>query len=180
MPQSSPSPSPLATMPPSALLFADLKPEMMTTRRMLERVPNGKDDWRPHAKSRTLDELATHVAQLPGLGILILTKDEHEGSSTPPQPKPADSAARLKIFDEVSTELQRLVKELTWDRAMSRWILKFRGNVALDAPRAMALRTAMIAHIAHHRAQLGVYLRLLDVPLPGSYGPSADESPPSR
>jgi uncharacterized damage-inducible protein DinB len=165
---------------PAKLLFGDLEGELKITRRTLERVPNGKDDWRPHAKSKSLDELATHIAQLPGLGITIVTKDEYEGLSSPPQPKPADNAARLKIFDDVAREFQRLVNELTWDQAMATWTLMFRGKPAIQGPRAQILRTVFVSHLAHHRAQLGVYLRLLDISVPGMYGPSADEGPPPR
>jgi uncharacterized damage-inducible protein DinB len=165
---------------PFTLLFPDLEGELKTTRRFLERVPNGKDDWRPHAKSKSLGELAAHVAQLPGLGILMLTRDEHDGASQRPQPKAANSAERVKMFDEVSGELQRLLKKMTWDHAMSPWTLKFGDRVLLKGPRANLLRSAFVTHSAHHRAQLGVYLRLLDVPVPASYGPSADEGPPPR
>src|SRR6202011_4154035 len=101
--------NPATTMDPAALLFADLDTEMATTRRMLERVPDGKDDWRPHKKSRTLDELATHIAQLPGLGILMLTRDEYDGGTRSPEPKPSRCSERLDIFDEVSWEFTRLV-----------------------------------------------------------------------
>jgi uncharacterized damage-inducible protein DinB len=159
------------------MLFSDLEGELKTTRHFLERVPNGKDDWRPHAKSKSLGELATHVAQLPGFGILMLTQDEYVGG-TRQEPKAASSAERVEMFDKVSGELQRLVKALTWDRAMSPWTLKFGDRVVLSAPRAKALRTTFISHSAHHRAQLGVYLRMLDVPVPGSYGPTADEPRP--
>jgi len=171
---------PQRTVDPATLLFSDLDVELATTRRMLERVPDGKDDWRPHKKSRTLDELATHVAQLPGFGILMLTRDEYDGGTQPPEPKPSCCAERVETFDEVSGEFRRLVKELTWDHAMSEWTLKFRGQVVFSAPRAQLLRSAMLTHLAHHRAQLGVYLRLLDIPIPGSYGPSADEAATPR
>ena len=162
---------------PLTLLFADLEGELKTTRRFLERVPDGKDDWRPHGKSKSLGELAAHVAQLPGLGILMLTRDEFVGGARP-ETKAADSAARVKMFDEVSGELQRLMKALTWDHAMSTWTLKFGDRVVLKGPRAKVLRNAFVSHLAHHRAQLGVYLRMLDVSVPSSYGPSADEGPP--
>ena len=175
-----PSTSSPTSAPPHKLLFGDLDNELKTTRRMLERVPNGKGDWRPHAKSKSLDELANHVAQLPGFGIDMLTRDELDASSRPPQPKPANTDERLEMFDEVAAELQRLVKELDWDRAMAVWTLMFRGNVAMQAPRAMMIRSAMISHLVHHRAQLGSYLRMLDVPLPSSYGPTADEQPGFR
>ena len=169
---------PATTLDPAKLLFADLDTELATTRRMLERVPDGKDDWRPHKKSRTLDELATHIAQLPGFGIMMLTRDEYDGGTRSPEPKPSCCSERLEIFDDVSGEFRRLVKELTWDKAMSPWTLKFRGQVVFSAPRAQLVRSAMMTHLAHHRAQLGVYLRLLDVSVPVSYGPTADEGQP--
>jgi uncharacterized damage-inducible protein DinB len=171
---------PILRQDPATVLFADLDTELATTRRMLERVPDGKDDWRPHKKSRTLDELATHVAQLPGFGIMMLTQDEFDGGTQPPEPKPADCAERVEIFDEVAGRFRQLVKRLTWDQALSPWTLKFRGQEVFSAPRAQLLRSAMITHLAHHRAQLGVYLRLLDVPVPSSYGPTADEGAQPR
>ena len=173
------SANPAISMDPATLLFSDLDTEMATTRRMLDRVPDGKDDWRPHKKSRTLDELATHVAQLPGFGIMMLTRDEYDGGTQPPEPKPSCCSERVETFDEVSGEFRRLVKEMTWDQAMSPWTLKFRGQQVFSAPRAQLLRSAMMTHLAHHRAQLGTYLRLLDIPVPGSYGPTADEGPPT-
>jgi uncharacterized damage-inducible protein DinB len=175
-----PRTNPVASQDPATVLFADLDTELATTRRMLERVPDGKDDWRPHKKSRTLDELATHVAQLPGFGIMMLTQDEFDGGTQPPEPKPADCAERVEIFDEVAGRFRQLVKGLTWDQALSPWTLKFRGQEVFSAPRAQLLRSAMITHLAHHRAQLGVYLRLLDVPVPPSYGPTADEGAQAR
>ncbi len=160
---------------PLALLFADLESELATTRRMLERVPEGRDDWRPHEKSRSLGELATHVAQLPGFGILMLTQDEFDGAAGRQQPSPANNAERLQMFESVSGELRRLVEQMTWEHARSPWTLRIGQRIVLQKPRANMVRSAMITHLAHHRAQLGVYLRMLDVPVPASYGPSADE-----
>jgi uncharacterized damage-inducible protein DinB len=174
------SANPAISMDPATLLFSDLDVELATTRRMLERVPDGKDDWRPHKKSRTLDELATHVAQLPGFGIMMLTRDEYDGGTQPPEPKPSCCSERVEIFDEVSGEFRRLVKAMTWDQAIAPWTMKFRGQAVFTTPRAQLLRSAMLTHLAHHRAQLGVYLRLLDIPVPGSYGPTADDGPPPR
>jgi uncharacterized damage-inducible protein DinB len=164
---------------PHQLLFADLDGELKTTRRILERVPDGKEDWRPHEKSMTLGGLSSHVAQLPGYGIMILTTDEFDGSKMP-RFKAANTAERLKKFDEESGEMRRLFEALNWDSAMSKWTFKFGDRVLIEGERAKLLRTMVITHIAHHRAQLGVYLRLLGVPIPGSYGPSADEPLPTR
>jgi len=163
---------------PAVLLFSDLESELATTRRMLERVPNGKNDWRPHPKSRSLGELAVHLAQLPGFGIMMLTHDEFDGlAPRAPEPALATSADRVKMFDALSAQLRGLLENLTWDQAKKPWTLRFGDRIAMKAPRAGVLRSAFVTHSAHHRAQLGVYLRLLDVAVPWSYGGSADEAP---
>ena len=165
--------------PPIALLFADLESELSTTRRMLERVPNGNNDWRPHIKSRTLGELATHLAQLPGFGLLMATRDEFDGlAPRPPQPKFTTSAERLRLFDELSGQLRSVLQGMSWEQAQQPWKLRLGDKVVLNAPRTHVIRTAFVTHSAHHRAQLGVYLRMLEVPVPWSYGTSADEEPP--
>ena len=163
-----------------ALLFPDLESELATTRRMLERVPNGNNDWRPHAKSRTLGELATHLAQLPGFGILMATRNEFDGlAPRPPQPALTTSAERVRAFEELSAQLRAILQQMTWDQANGRWKLRLGDKVVANAPRAEILRTVFVTHSAHHRAQLGVYLRLLETPVPWSYGRSADEEPPA-
>src|SRR5438132_4091701 len=134
---------------PIALLFPDLESELATTRRMLERVPNGNNDWRPHTKSRTLGELATHVAQLPGFGILMLTRDEFDGlGPRQPQPRFSTSAERVKMFDELSAQLRRLFQQMTWDQAQSPWTLRLGDKVVLKAPRTTILRTAFVTDAA--------------------------------
>jgi uncharacterized damage-inducible protein DinB len=163
-----------------ALLFPDLESELATTRRMLERVPNGNNDWRPHAKSRTLGELAAHLAQLPGFGILMATRNEFDGlAARPPQPALTTSAERVRAFEELSAQLRAILQQMTWDQANARWKLRLGDKVVANAPRAEILRTVFVTHSAHHRAQLGVYLRMLETPVPWSYGRSADEEPPA-
>jgi len=162
-----------------ALLFPDLESELATTRRMLERVPNGNNDWRPHTKSRTLGELATHLAQLPGFGILMATRNEFDGlAPRPPQPTLTNSAERVRAFEELSAQLRAILQQMTWDQANAPWKLRLGDKVVLNTPRAQILRTVFVTHSAHHRAQLGVYLRMLETPVPWSYGRSADEEPP--
>ena len=173
-----PSPSPIETESPLSVLFVDLDGELATTRRMLERVPDGNEDWRPHVKSRSLGDLATHIAQLPGFGILMLTVDEYDGAKGLPQPQTTDNPGRLKMFDEVSAQLRALLEQLSWDHARSLWTLRVRDHIVVQAPRANLIRSVVITHSAHHRAQLGMYLRLLDLSVPSSYGPSADEGLP--
>jgi uncharacterized damage-inducible protein DinB len=164
---------------PLALLFPDLEGELATTRRMLERVPNGNNDWRPHAKSRTLGELATHLAQLPGFGLMMCTRDEFDGlAPRPPEPRFVTSAERIKKFDELSAQLRNVLQQMSWQQARTPWRLRLGDKVVLNAPRTQIVRTAFVTHSAHHRAQLGVYLRMLETPVPWSYGRSADEEPP--
>lgn len=171
---SSASPPPAAT--PAELLFADLDEELNASRRVLERVPGGHADWRPHEKSMPLGQLATHLAQLPGFPGLILTHDEFDMSDSDFQPPEVDGTdERLGLFDEEADNLRQLVDDLTWDRAMATFTMSFDGEVIMQGPRAALVRGAGLSHMAHHRAQLGVYLRLLDVPLPRVYGPTADE-----
>ena len=163
---------------PVATLFPDLEGELATTRRMLERVPDGNNDWRPHAKSRSLGELASHLAELPGFAIMMLTLDELDVlAQRPPQPPVATTAERLKMFDQLSAQMKEMLGKMTWDQANQTWALKAGDHVALKAARSTVLRTAFVTHSAHHRAQLGVYLRILDIPVPWSYGRSADEMP---
>ncbi|HJP84898.1 MAG TPA: DinB family protein [Gemmatimonadaceae bacterium] len=168
----------ILTESPVALLFPDLDSELATTRRMLERVPDGKDDWKPHPKSRSLGELATHLAQLPGFGIVQVTQDVVDGTAGPPRAKVANNAERLELFDQVSGEFRRQLQQITWERAHAPWTMTVNGRPVIKAPRAQIIRSIYFMHSAHHRAQLGVYLRLLDVAVPWSYGDSADERPP--
>ena len=165
---------------PLALLFPDLESELATTRRMLDRVPNGNNDWRPHAKSRTLGELATHLAQLPGFGLMMATRNEFDGlAPRPPQPALTTNADRVRAFEELSAQLRAVLQKMTWDQANSRWKLRLGDKVVMNVPRTQVLRTVFVTHSAHHRAQLGVYLRMLETPVPWSYGRSADEEPPA-
>jgi len=163
---------------PAAALFPDLEGELATTRRMLSRVPDGNNDWRPHAKSRSLGELATHLAQLPGFAMMMLTRDDFDalGPRTP-EPTFTTTAERLKMFDQLSAEMKRMMEQMTWDQANRTWTLRMGNLVALKAQRSTVLRTAFVTHSAHHRAQVGLYLRMLEVPVPWSYGKSADEMP---
>ncbi len=160
---------------PLTLLYPDLENELRTTRKILERVPDGNDDYRPHEKSMTLGGLATHIAQLPGFGLAILTSDEWDPMNRPKTPNPANNAERLRMFDEVSAVLREKMERLTWDQTKGVWKIKSGDRVFAEGKRGVMLRSALITHMAHHRAQLGVYLRVLGVPIPGSYGPSADD-----
>jgi uncharacterized damage-inducible protein DinB len=165
---------------PIALLFPDLESELSTTRRMLERCPDDSVDWRPHAKSRTLGELATHLAQLPGFGLMMMTRDEFDGlGPRPPEPRFTSSEERVRFFDELSGQLRKVLEQMTWEQAKQPWKLRLGSRVVFAAPRSNVIRSAFVTHSAHHRAQLGVYLRRLDTPVPWSYGRTADEDVPA-
>jgi uncharacterized damage-inducible protein DinB len=159
-------------------LFPDLEGELATTRRMLARVPDGNNDWRPHPKWRSLGELAAHLAELPGFAMMMLTLDELDVlAPRPPQPTVTTAAERLQMFDKLSAQMKGMLDRMTWDQANKNWALRAGDQVAMRAQRSTVLRTAFLTHSAHHRAQLGVYLRILDIPVPWSYGRSADEMP---
>jgi len=166
--------TPVTELAPGALLFPDLDAELETTRRILERVPDGQNDWRPHEKSMTLGELANHVAELPGFAVMMLTQDVVDFDGPPPS-KLQTTADRLAAFEKLSGELRDLIGRLTWDRAFEQWEMRIGGKPVLSGPRAELVRRMGLTHSAHHRAQLGVYLRMLGVPIPGAYGPSADD-----
>ena len=158
-------------------LYADLDLELTNTRRVLERVPFEHWDWKPHEKSFPLGRLATHLAQLPRFAEVIATTDELDmaawSDNPPPPPKTAEL---LALFDERAGTMRAVVPSLTEQQLAGHWRLRMGDAVFLDAPRSLLLRQHGISHPVHHRAQLTVYLRLLNVPVPGLYGPSADDA----
>jgi uncharacterized damage-inducible protein DinB len=159
-------------------LAAEFRQESATTRRLLERVPEGKLDWKPHEKSMTLGNLAAHVAQLPSLIAPALTQDEFDFNTGDFQPfKPANVAELLAEFDRNIASASELLKNQADERMQDNWRLRSGETVFFELPRAGVVRSMVLNHIVHHRGQLSVYLRLLDVPIPSIYGPSADEGP---
>ena len=161
---------------PVDILYTDLDNELRTTRRMLERFPEGHNDWRPHEKSMTLGRLAAHVAEIPGYGTMIISTPEMDISKGSHTPTTYDSAAELlAVFDQKVAELRTLLASFDADAVSSSWTLRNGEQVFFTRPKGDLVRHMMLNHLIHHRAQLGVYYRMLDVPLPGSYGPSADE-----
>jgi uncharacterized damage-inducible protein DinB len=168
--------SPRETETPLSLLYSDLESEFAITRRVLERVPDGKDDWRPHEKSMTIGGLATHIAQLPWFGVMIATRDEMDiTKDRPPSQSINNNAERLKLFDEASSNLRATLEKLTWEDVGRTWRFRMGDKVIVEAPRGGLIRAMVLTHTTHHRAQLGVFLRLLGIPVPSTYGPSADE-----
>ncbi|MFZ0295712.1 MAG: DinB family protein [Candidatus Sulfotelmatobacter sp.] len=164
-------------MPISELLLPEFDEEMKKTRTTLERVPADKKEYAPHAKSMPMGKLAPHVAQLAGFGLTILTTPELDFSKGSIKPLPFESSAQLvKAFDEGAAKV-RSALEATPDTAWKEsWKLSFQGKTIFEGQRFLAYREMFLNHMVHHRAQLGVYLRLNEKPVPATYGPSADDT----
>ena len=160
----------------SELLLLEFDAEAKTTRLTLERVPI-KADFTPHPKSMPLGKLAPHVAELPGFGLTILTTPELDFGSGPPRTRPAfESPEQLvKDFEEGAAKLRAALQNTPDEAWTQPWKLSFQGKPLFKGTRFLAYREMFLNHLVHHRAQLGVYLRLNDKPLPATYGPSADD-----
>ena len=157
------------------LLLKELKEEAVTTRKMLERVPADKFQWQPHPKSMTLVRLATHVAELPSWIKMTLTTSELDFASNPYSPEPISTTEDLLAYFERSyAEGYEYLSKANEDQFNELWTLR-EGDVIYNTTTKYEVIRMSISQIIHHRAQLGVYLRLLNIPIPGSYGPSADE-----
>lgn len=157
-------------------LLAEFKQEAANTRKILERVPDGQNEWTPHEKSMKLGRLATHVAEIPGWTYVTVSTDVLDFAAGDYKPTVYETTAeRLKFFDEqVAKSIEILEK--TKDEDLDKdWTMRNGDTVYFTVPKKVALRTWVFSHGIHHRAQLGVYLRLLNQPLPGIYGPSADD-----
>lgn len=163
-------------MPIKELLLPEFDEEMKKTRTTLERVPADKKDFAPHPKSMPMGKLAPHVAQLAGFGLTILTTPELDFSKGSVKPLPFESSAQLvQAFDEGAAKV-RAALESTPDSAWKEnWKLSFQGKTIFEGQRFLAYREMFLNHMVHHRAQLGVYLRLNEKPVPATYGPSADD-----
>ncbi|HEV2288879.1 MAG TPA: DinB family protein [Candidatus Acidoferrales bacterium] len=157
-------------------ILNEFREEVPATRRMLERVPGDKLAWKPHPKSRSLGELALHVANIFGLAEKIVSSDEFAAGIAPPAAIPGVEEIRA-AFEKNARNGEEALGKLTEQSALGSWRLVFKGKELTRKTRVAALRTNMLNHMYHHRGQLSVYLRLLDVPVPVVYGPTADENP---
>lgn len=161
----------------SELLLPEFDAEMKTTRITLERVPFDKQGYAPHTKSMPLDKLAPHVAELAGFGATVLTTPELDFSAAPGRPRPPfELAGLLKAFDDNIAKARAALQNTKDDAWLQTWKLSFQGKPIFSGSRFLAYRQMFLNHLVHHRAQLGVYLRLNDKPLPATYGPSADDT----
>ena len=162
----------------TSALLSELREEAVTTKCVLERVPTDELSWRPHAKSMSLGQLALHVASIPGNLAKLTQLDEFDASQAnfnPPQPQDLDEVHAT--FEQSVRSAEEYLSAMTEDFASANWRLTMRGKELFSKPRIAVLRSIMMNHWYHHRGQLSVYLRLLDVPVPVIYGRSADENP---
>ena len=167
-------------MPINQALLGEFDHEMANTRKTLERVPDAKLAWKPHPKSGTMAWLAAHVAGLPSWITITFDQDSLDiepGGVTPTPPPPPKSAREiLEMFDKNMAAGRKALAAVSDEHLMKPWTLLKNGKAVLTLPRIAVLRGFIFNHIIHHRAQLCVYLRMNDVPVPALYGPSADEA----
>lgn len=154
----------------------ELKYESTKTQKMLERVPLDKGSWKPHEKSMTLERLARHVAEMSEWATITVTEDELDFAK-PITPNPEmKTTEELISFFKLKNDAAIVALEKTSDEELQKpWTLRRGEFIIFTQPKGKVLRDMVMNHIIHHRGQLSVYLRLLDVSVPGAYGPSADE-----
>ena len=156
-------------------LIAELKHEANSTKRILEKVPMERKDWKPHEKSMSLGALALHVAEIPHWTSDIIHIDAFDFQKHYTPFKADTNEELLKVFQEKLDKAIADLSEMSDDDFKKHWTVAFGGKILYDLPKAVAIRGWAYNHLVHHRGQLSVYLRLLEVPVPGMYGPSADE-----
>jgi uncharacterized damage-inducible protein DinB len=157
-------------------ILMEMEQEAQTTKRVLERVPENKLAWKPHPKSFSLGQLALHVASLPGNVAALVVPDTREASNFS-QPEPKSRQEILDTFSKSLESAKESLKKMDDARLMSTWTLTKNGRIVMSVPRIGFIRSILLNHNYHHRGQLAVYLRMLEVPVPSIYGPSADENP---
>ncbi len=157
-------------------ILMEMDQEAKTTQRVLERVPEAKLSWKPHPKSYSLGQLALHIARAQGALATAVAKDSHE-LTTFEQPEPKTCKEIQDTFTSGTANAKQILKGMDDARILGNWTLTKNGKVLMSMPRIGFMRAIMMNHIYHHRGQLSVYLRLLDIPVPSIYGPSADENP---
>ncbi|MFT3751157.1 MAG: DinB family protein [Agriterribacter sp.] len=159
-----------------SMLLKEMEQEAQTTRKMLSRVPDDKYGWKPHPKSMTVRQLATHIAELPTWVSMILNTSELDFATAPYNPVNINNGNELMAYFEKSLEDGKIhLSKATDEDLQPTWTLRNGKEIYSTSTRGEFIRVTY-CQIVHHRAQLGVYLRLLDIPIPGSYGPSADEA----
>jgi len=164
-------------MPLSDLLLTEFDAEIRKTRATLERVPEDRKEFTPHPKSMPLEKLAPHVAELAGFGLTILTTPELDFAKSSRKRVQFESAQQLlQVLDEGADKVRAALKDTPDEAWMQNWKLSFSGKPIFEGSRFLAYRQMFLNHLVHHRAQLGVYLRLTGKSVPATYGPSADDT----
>lgn len=157
------------------LLQKEMEQEAVTTRKMLSRVPADKFDWQPHPKSMSLKRLASHIAELPGWVEMVIDTDELDFENNPYKPRDVSSTEDLlAFFEETLKKGKDALNRADLKYFTKEWVLRSGDQIYSTDTKYEVIRMSY-SQIIHHRAQLGVYLRLLNIPIPGSYGPSADD-----
>lgn len=156
-------------------LIAELKNEAINTKKILERVPAEKYDWAPHEKSTKLGRLATHIAEIPVWVERIVNAEGFDFGGKFTANVAENNEALLKTFEEKQENAIKILDAATDEKLNELWTIKHGEMVVAQLPKKVALRNIAFNHLYHHRGQLSVYLRLLNIPIPGMYGPSADE-----
>jgi uncharacterized damage-inducible protein DinB len=159
----------------SQSMLPEFDHEMANTRKSLERIPEDKLSFKPHAKSMSLGGLATHLSTINHWAEAIVGQDSFDVSTAPRNTEMKSRAEVLEAFDKNAATARRLIADATDAHLLKPWTLTSGSHTILSMPRVAVLRSFILNHTIHHRAQLGVYLRLNDVPVPSIYGPSADE-----
>ncbi len=161
-------------------LLPEFDQEMAGVGKTLERVPDEKFDWRPHPKSRTMGELASHLATIPTMALRVIQQESHDvapgGKPSAGPPKLKTRQEVLEAFDKNRDAARAAIAGASDEHLTNSWSFLFGGKPIFILPRAAVLRRVLMNHMIHHRAQLGVYLRLNDLPVPSLYGPTADEN----
>jgi uncharacterized damage-inducible protein DinB len=164
-------------MPIIDSILAELETESKATRRMLERIPENRLGWKPHEKSMTLGFLAMHVASMPGYFSRLVALDGFDVTNFTPLKVPDTAGELVAIFDTSMADARKFLSSLDDAKLMAPWTFSNAGKTMMTLPRIGLIRSMLCNHYYHHRGQLSVYLRLLDIPVPSIYGPSADENP---
>jgi len=156
-------------------LLPEFDREISITRRLLERVPDDRLGWKPHPKSMSLGGLATHLSNLPWWGEMTLTQSEFDTAGVGRQADATSCGQILETFDRNASATRAALSGKSDAELMAPWALKNGSQTIFSMPKAAVWRSFVLSHLVHHRGQMSVYLRLLDVPVPSIYGPSADE-----
>jgi uncharacterized damage-inducible protein DinB len=162
-------------MPINEMILPEFDEEMKATRRMLERVPDGKFDYKPHEKSMALGRLASHVAELPSWAAHTMQSEVLEIQAGQKPYQTNSNQQLVADFDKNVAEARKLIAAASDGDFQKMWTFKYGGQTMFSMPRLAVLRSVVMNHMIHHRAQLSVYLRLNEIEVPGMYGPSADE-----